>query len=1203
MNKSKNLSKKIISLMVAFVLIFSFVGPTITLAAEEKSVNYSVKVRVEGNNSTFITPTNVNITTLDLSDYPGIEKDASSYDSLKPIHAIVKALEVGGIYPKNKNDFEIGSGGNYITGVKGLREFGKGPYSGWKYYVDNKYAPAGVGDFKINNGQEIVLFYVENFIENIYSFFDKDSVEAEQGQAFNLKLYGETKTNTVEGASVLIDDKPYKKDGQPVTTDADGNVSLSIEKAGTYHISARMENSQGENILSRPYAKVVVKEKSTPINTIKKIEDVDGFEVEFNTKESEVISSLPETGYIVDSLDGRHQVSLDWLIENYSPDKSGIYQAVADFTLPQGVVQTSPETNLQVKTKILVKEEKVEVPEKPEEEPEKPEKPAEESIDISSMLNKTVNFYKENNPENPMSDWEAFVGLWASGNTLAREYDWEIENQDFAENISTNHALNYSYSLLAQGKDPSDIWGGRNLFKELASQQRENGLFTNIGKHVFSMLLLDAGVEMGADVGDWNDEKRQIALDALINIQNEDGSFETFSHLDHTAFALIELAKHKGQSDVDRSIEKALGFLKSKQTDSGGFDYNEGFEKGENSNSLSVIIQGLVALGEDVLDKDGKWSKNGKTPVHALRDYQKDDGSFLWKKDLTISGPATKQALVALNDLDKGTSTWIDFGKGFDLSGENDNNEGSIEDEDKEDNNSQVDLNGALEKVIGYYEKHLPEDPNNDWEIYVGLWGTGNIVEKDYNWEITDPGIKEDTKGNETLRYGFSLLAKGKDPSNVWEGRNLFKELASQQNEDGSFTTLGKQIFSIIFLDAGMELGVDVGSWNSKKAEKAIDNLIKKQNDDGSFGDFSRLDYTGWSLIVLSEYKGQENVDKAIGKALDFLKGKQTDKASFVDGSGWGQAENANSIAAVIQGLVALGEDVTGSKGKWSKNGKTPLDALLKYQQEDGSFWWEEDNKGDVNMATKQSLVALTDLKNGKSTWLRLGEEIDFSKGEPVAKEKIEEIILHISQLPKEDKITFNDKMVILKVYNEYMKLSPKDKEKIENSSVLLRAKIRVEEIEKTIDEINKGIWDLPGKVSQITLDHKEAVFTLIKMYNSLSQEDKEHIEYVDELLSYKEKIDSLLKEEGLEEDKSEEDESENSSKDEAIGGNENAGTGEDENSYVPGQADGSNNSGSSSGGFENSPKTGDKGILVPIIFFAISLLTIFFLRKKEKAS
>lgn len=498
-------------------------------------------------------------------------------------------------------------------------------------------------------------------------------------------------------------------------------------------------------------------------------------------------------------------------------------------------------------------------------------------------------------------------------------------------------------------------------------------------------------------------------------------------------------------------------------------------------------------------------------------------------------------------------------------------------------------LDEAIDKVIHYYEKNNPSDPDSEWEAFVGLWSLGKVLNREYNWESVDPGFGASINGNETLRYGYSLLGLGHDISNVWGGRNLYAELASQQ-KDGSFYTFGKDLFAVLLLDAGEKIGADVGGWNKESKEKAIDHILSQQNEDGSFYYFSHLDYTGWALIVLSNYQGQEKVDVAIKKAVDFLKASQGDNGGFEDTGMWGSGENANSNACVIQGLVAIGEDLLSPDSPWIKNGNTVVDGLLKFQQEDGSFWWEENSQGNVVMATKQALVALSDLKHEKSTWHRLADEISLPSTE---KNNVEEINLGISNLPSFDKLTFDHKQDVMKIYNMYLQLSEEYKEQIIDLDKLIKAKERVDQLESTIKSINDAIWGLPGDVNEITLEHKSAVLNIIEAYEKLSSADKKHIEYYQEVLDAKAAIEKL--EITKEEDLSNKDtggsvspEKDNSQSLE-VDSDEN---GKNENDINQG-SDNKLKEDNSLEEKSNNPKTGDQYLFIPLLLLFISLASL----------
>ena len=299
----------------------------------------------------------------------------------------------------------------------------------------------------------------------------------------------------------------------------------------------------------------------------------------------------------------------------------------------------------------------------------------------------------------------------------------------------------------------------------------------------------------------------------------------------------------------------------------------------------------------------------------------------------------------------------------------------------------EIDTAAAITKTIAWYHTNYPAP--GSWEGLSALWGAGEDVNESpwqatQAWREVDPGFSPDTAGSEHIANIFRLLSVKKNPAEVWDGRNLLAELAAQQGQDdGSLGTIGKHIWAILALDVGENLGLDVGSWDDESSRQAaLDHLLDQQNLDGSFAPFSQLDHTGWALTVLSNYqgKGEAEVDDAISAALDYLKTRQKENAGFNPPPGsWGpEPENANSNAAVLSGLIAVGEDIFDPGGGWVKNGSTVLDALLKFQQDDGSFWYTETIAGMEKMSTVQALLALVDLQHGASTRHRMGRELSF---------------------------------------------------------------------------------------------------------------------------------------------------------------------------------------------------------------------------------
>ncbi|QTD40811.1 DUF4430 domain-containing protein [Sporosarcina sp. Te-1] len=261
--------------------------------------------------------------------------------------------------------------------------------------------------------------------------------------------------------------------------------------------------------------------------------------------------------------------------------------------------------------------------------------------------------------------------------------------------------------------------------------------------------------------------------------------------------------------------------------------------------------------------------------------------------------------------------------------------------------------------------------PELSWTEIVGLQaaGFGDVPAKLPNWIETDPGLKPDERDTLHIRYIFAMLALGKDPSKAWTAeRNLFAELAAQQNPDtGAIGAVNKHMWAMHALDTGEKLGYNVGNWNAEAKSKALKYLLGQEKQGGGFafsGSTADPDMTGMALLTLVNYQDDSAAAAAIERSKQVLRQKQLDTA------GWGSfgSENSNSIATAISGLVAIGEDPLSEN--WKKGDLTPLDALQRFQLENGAFTYTLGKYASTNMmATEQSLIALQEIKTGKSAW------------------------------------------------------------------------------------------------------------------------------------------------------------------------------------------------------------------------------------------
>ncbi len=271
-----------------------------------------------------------------------------------------------------------------------------------------------------------------------------------------------------------------------------------------------------------------------------------------------------------------------------------------------------------------------------------------------------------------------------------------------------------------------------------------------------------------------------------------------------------------------------------------------------------------------------------------------------------------------------------------------------------------ADAGGLKDAALAHYE-NSGEEISSFWMLGA-LKGAGADL-SDEKWKIDEGSIFTALgKSAQPTDYAGRILAAlilGRDPRTVM-GRDIVKELADKQKSGGEFSTaVNQHVWAMIALDAAKQ---------GYAGEAAISYLggIKKADGGYNYSDTaetSDTDMTAMALIALSNHKGSAAADALIAGAVAFLKSAQLDSAGFAS---YG-TENVNTIATVISGLVAAGENVT--TGDWIKGGQTMIDALESFALPDGSFNFALDTPDLAGMATVQALIALGDVINGKSVW------------------------------------------------------------------------------------------------------------------------------------------------------------------------------------------------------------------------------------------
>ncbi|HML20035.1 MAG TPA: terpene cyclase/mutase family protein [Aggregatilinea sp.] len=167
-------------------------------------------------------------------------------------------------------------------------------------------------------------------------------------------------------------------------------------------------------------------------------------------------------------------------------------------------------------------------------------------------------------------------------------------------------------AVIAGGKDVT-AFGGHNLVNDLLALQDESGLFgTGAFDHCLALTALEnAGVELP-----------EGAVDAVISAQTEDGGWgfgpDQPADSNTTAICVQALAL----TDQADAVDAALAYFEAIQNEDGGWPYQSPSDYGTDSdvNSTSVVVQALLAAGEDLAD----WN----TPQDWLLSLQTEEGAF-----------------------------------------------------------------------------------------------------------------------------------------------------------------------------------------------------------------------------------------------------------------------------------------------------------------------------------------------------------------------------------------------------------------------------------------------------------------------------------------------------------------------------------------------------------------------------------------------
>lgn len=267
----------------------------------------------------------------------------------------------------------------------------------------------------------------------------------------------------------------------------------------------------------------------------------------------------------------------------------------------------------------------------------------------------------------------------------------------------------------------------------------------------------------------------------------------------------------------------------------------------------------------------------------------------------------------------------------------------------------------SLQKTVEYYEKNKQI---NNWEDLIALYGATQVDGLGVDWnQLTLPQTPvPDGSAGSLAQAIITNMAQGQPD------QDLVKQLANLQNQtDGSFRSdsIEQHIWSMI------SLNVSQGADNYNYAG-AVKYLLTFQGSDGGFHFENTTDsdvyLSGLAAISLSPFHRENSDNSSVKKLVKYFKHSQQSDGGYLDAKG----ESPSAISSAISGLSALGQDLPKSKGEK----KTPLDALLTFQNEDGSFHGSGDGNNTPDpAATRRAAIALSDIVNGAETYVLLAQD------------------------------------------------------------------------------------------------------------------------------------------------------------------------------------------------------------------------------------
>ncbi len=278
-------------------------------------------------------------------------------------------------------------------------------------------------------------------------------------------------------------------------------------------------------------------------------------------------------------------------------------------------------------------------------------------------------------PGESVSDWIA-IATGCSGNPVKRNaylkgleayVTAEYEKNGCLHNIKATEYHRISLAVLALGGDPTSfgVDSSGNPINLIAEGTYNWSNSDSLGVQglngwIFALITLDAKCY---DVPSDAIYTRPDIIAAILEAQTDEGGFGLSGgtpDVDITAMTLQALAPYyQNDTDVQGSVDRALGWLSAQQNDNGDFS---SWGAGTAEGTAQTVIA-LCSLGIDPRT-DLRFVKNGRSAMDGLLRYQTENGLFKHTLDGDEDAMASEQAalaLIAVQRLDRNESPIYDF--------------------------------------------------------------------------------------------------------------------------------------------------------------------------------------------------------------------------------------------------------------------------------------------------------------------------------------------------------------------------------------------------------------------------------------------------------------------------------------------------------------------------------------------------------------